>query len=60
LDEAQKVAAVGATLLFGDAERLTGITHQQMSRWRNSLKDEEKYRAVLFGPSYKKCEAYPL
>jgi hypothetical protein len=44
-------------LSFEAAEDLTGIKHQQVSRWRNSLKDEAKYRGVLFGPSYKKAMA---
>ena len=39
------------------AETETGIKHQQVSRWRNSLKDEAKYRDALFGPSYKKAMA---
>lgn len=28
----------------------TGIKNQQVPRWRNSLRDEDKYRQVLFGP----------
>ena len=46
-----------AHISFDTAETLTGITHQQVSRWRNSLRDELKYREVLFGPSYKKAMA---
>lgn len=36
-------------LKFDDAEKLTGITHQQVSKWAKRLKDEGKYRATLFG-----------
>ncbi len=32
-----------------DAEDLTGIRHEQVSRWRRHLKDEAAYRAKLFG-----------
>ena len=39
------------------AKSLSGITHQQVSRWRNNLRDEAKYRVALFGPSYKKAMA---
>ena len=31
-----------------DAEELTGITQQQVSRWRKRLEDEDKNRAGLF------------
>jgi hypothetical protein len=37
------------------AEDLTGIDKQQVSKWRKRLQDIEKYRAALFGPSYKKA-----
>lgn len=40
-----------------DAEEITGIKNYQVCRWRNSLKDEEKYRRVLYEPSYKKAMA---
>lgn len=53
-----KVANADRGLLpMGAAEKRTGISQQQVSRWRNSLKDEAKYRDVLFGPSYKKAMA---
>jgi hypothetical protein len=35
-----------------DAETITGIKHQQVSRWAKALKDEESYRAQLFGKEY--------
>jgi hypothetical protein len=36
-----------------DAESQTGITHQQVSKWRKSTDDahRERYRAQLFGAS---------
>ena len=40
-----------------DAEQLSGITHQQVSKWRRRLKDPEKYRAFLFGVAYQKAMA---
>ena len=51
-----KVAPIAATLLQSDAESLTGISHQQVSRWRNSLKDEAKYRNALFGVACDRLE----
>mgnify|MGYP007135465636 CR=1 FL=1 len=46
----------GSALITSDvAEDLTGIAQQQVSKWRTRLKDVEKYRAALFGPSYKKA-----
>jgi hypothetical protein len=35
-----------------DAESLTGIKHQQVSRWAKALKDRQAYRAKLFGKAY--------
>lgn len=57
--EAQAIRADRGELVLDDdaATKLTGIKHQQVSRWRNSLKDETKYRDILFGPSYKKAMA---
>lgn len=40
-----------------DAETHTGITKQQVSKWRNRLKDPEKYRAMLYGSAYFKAMA---
>jgi len=37
------------------AEDLTGIAQPQVSKWGTRLRDIEKYRATLFGPSYKKA-----
>jgi glutathione S-transferase len=36
-----------------DAEALSGISHQQVSRWAKKLKDRPAYRAQLFGKAYK-------
>src|SRR5689334_10018767 len=39
-------------LSFNDAEELTGIKHQQVSRWRKKLANEEAYRTALYGVAY--------
>lgn len=36
-----------------DAEQLTDITKLQVHRWKSRLKDPEKYRAMLYGATYK-------
>lgn len=38
-----------------DAEKLTGISNQQVSRWRKALKDWEKYRGKVAGAAYRKA-----
>ena len=40
--------------VFGkdDAESLTGITQQQVSKWAKKLQKPEQYRAQLFGAAY--------
>lgn len=50
--EAQAIGAGRGQLVRDDAESLTGISHQQVSRWSKSLKDREAYRAKLFGKAY--------
>ena len=40
-----------------DAESMTGISNQQVSRWRKKLVDASKYEAELFEAAYKKCMA---
>ncbi len=40
-----------------DAEALTGISQQQVSRWRKRLADPEKYEATEFESAYKKVMA---
>lgn len=40
-----------------DAESLTGISQQQVSRWRKRIKDEAAYKATLYGAAYKKLMA---
>lgn len=37
------------------AEKLTGITQQQVSKWAKRLKAPEKYRAGLFGVAWKRA-----
>ena len=46
-----------ARMVCSDAEVLTGITHQQVSKWRRRLKEPEKYREMLFGAAYAKAMA---
>ena len=48
-------------LSVSEAEDLTNITQQQVSKWRRRLKEPEKYRAMLFGAAYHKAmaDAYP-
>jgi len=36
------------------AEEMTGISNQQVSRWRSKLKDEEAYKETLYGAAYRK------
>jgi hypothetical protein len=36
------------------AEDMTGISKQQVSRWRSKLKDEESYKETLYGAAYRK------
>lgn len=38
-----------------DAEKHTGITQQQVSKWAKALKDETTYRNRLFGAAWKKA-----
>ena len=40
-----------------EAESLTGITKQQVSKWRRRLKEPEKYRDMLYGAAYHKAMA---
>jgi hypothetical protein len=39
------------------AEALTEIKHQQVSKWRRRLKEPEKYRALLYGAVWNKAMA---
>lgn len=50
-----KTSAVRGSFSCDTAESLTGITHQQVSKWRKALKDEMKYRARIAGPAYVKA-----
>jgi hypothetical protein len=40
-----------------EAERATGITKMQVSRWRKSLADKEKYRDKLIQAAFRKAES---
>ena len=39
------------------AETHTGISQQQVSKWRQRLKDVPAYRDALYGPAYRKAMA---
>jgi hypothetical protein len=43
----------GGSLTVEQAEKLTGITQQQVSRWRYYLGDRDAYRERLLGAEYK-------
>lgn len=45
--------------IFGldEAEELTGITKEQVSKWKKRLTDRDKYRATLYGVAWKKAMA---
>jgi phage N-6-adenine-methyltransferase len=40
-----------------DAELLTGISKQQVSRWAKCLRTPDRYQAVLYGVAYRKAMA---
>lgn len=42
-----------AHLKLADAEDLSGISHQQVSKWAKWLRDQDKYRVRLFGAAWK-------
>lgn len=50
-----KLSVVPGTLSLSDAEELTGITNQQVSKWAKRLKSEPEYRAALYGAAYRKA-----
>jgi hypothetical protein len=41
-------------ILMADAEAMTGISLQEVSKWRRRLADPEKYREMLYGAAYHK------
>lgn len=41
-----------SAFLVEQAEKLTGLTQQQVSRWRKKLADEQSYRAKLYGKAW--------
>ena len=53
----QKGEKRGTALFVSEAESLTDLTQQQVSKWRRRLKDPESYRAMLFGAAYHKAMA---
>jgi phage N-6-adenine-methyltransferase len=50
-----KVSADRGTLAMSDAEALTKISNQQVSRWRKKLKDKDKYIADQMASAYRKA-----
>jgi ParB family chromosome partitioning protein len=46
-----------STFSTDQAEELTGITQQQVSKWKKRLTDRDKYRATIFGVAWKKAMA---
>lgn len=55
----KKSADLG-TFSMKNAEETTGISNQQVSKWRSRIKDVEKYRDALFGLAWRKamCEEH--
>lgn len=49
----------GAIISMEEAERETGIRHQQVSKWLTHLKNRVKYAELLYGVSYRKAMASP-
>lgn len=45
----------GVVYSMAEAEKKTEIKHQQVSRWKKWLEDEEKYRARVKGAAYAKA-----
>lgn len=43
------------TCSLADAEAATGISNQQVSRWRKRLSDPKKYRELLFGAAWRQA-----
>lgn len=51
----QESAVLGTPLSMPAAEEVTGISNQQVSKWAKRLKDQDTYRALLFGVAWKKA-----
>jgi hypothetical protein len=47
----------GMILSMPQAEKHTGISNQQVSRWRRRLQEPEAYRAMLYGVAWLKAMA---
>jgi ParB family chromosome partitioning protein len=56
-DRRSKSSATIGALGFKEAEASTGISHQQVSKWRRRLKEPDKYEAMLYGTAYAKAMA---
>lgn len=49
------LSTLSPLLTLDQAETLTKISHQQVSRWRKALKNQEAYRQKLLDAAYKKA-----
>lgn len=52
-----KSSADRGAISVADAEKQTGITHQQISKWAARLKDKLAYSVALYGAAWKKAMA---
>lgn len=53
-----KMSADRRTIIsLAQAEELTGIANQQVSKWRKRLQDTKKYQEMLFGVTYARAMA---
>jgi phage N-6-adenine-methyltransferase len=55
--KSENQSARSTTLICEDAENLTGISKEQVSKWRRWLKRETEYRAAIYGAAYKAAMA---
>jgi hypothetical protein len=56
---AEELSAERGLISAAEAERITGIAHQQVARWRKCLADEAKYRAQQLLAAYRKAGLEP-
>jgi len=54
-EKGQKSNSAVPRYFVTDAEKLTGITHQQVSKWKKWVRQPDKYRMKLYGAAYKKA-----
>lgn len=53
----QRGNSAGLGYFVEHAEEVTGITHQQVSKWKKRLTDRDKYRSTIYGVAWKKAMA---